>query len=61
VDFSEFSGKDVLNWIKEFEKYFDTNETPELYKTRLAIMFFTGDASDLISDKICCFQWKQYN
>lgn len=44
MDLSIFTGTDVLDWEETCEDYFEINQTPEIYKSRLATMNFCGDA-----------------
>ncbi|KAJ4802668.1 polyprotein [Rhynchospora pubera] len=46
LDFPSFDGTDILTWVEDSEFYFEVFQTPEVYKTRLAITHFHGDARD---------------
>ncbi|KAJ4745598.1 polyprotein [Rhynchospora pubera] len=46
LDFPSFDGSDVLTWEEDCDFYFDVFQTPEIYKTRMVVTHFTGDARD---------------
>ncbi|KAJ4807690.1 polyprotein [Rhynchospora pubera] len=46
LEFPSFDGSDILTWIEDGEFYFDVYQTPEIYKTRLAVTHFVGEARE---------------
>lgn len=46
VGFSKFCGTGLIEWLEDCEYYFDLFQTPEMYKTRMTIPYFTGDARE---------------
>ncbi|KAJ4780790.1 polyprotein [Rhynchospora pubera] len=44
LDFPSFNGTEILTWVEDSEFYFEVFQIPEIYKTRLAITHFQGDA-----------------
>lgn len=48
IEFPNFSGNgnDVIDWLENCEYYFDLCQTPEMYKTRLAVIHMIGDARE---------------
>lgn len=45
-DFPIFTGEHPIEWIEEAEFYFDTYQTADAYKSRMASMNFSGDARE---------------
>lgn len=46
MDFPTFSGEHPADWVEDCQFYFEAFQTPEMYKTRMATMNFTGDARE---------------
>lgn len=46
VDMPTFDGNKAASWLERCKLYFEVNQTPENYKTRLALLRFTSDAEE---------------
>jgi Retrotransposon gag protein len=46
VDFPRYKGGDPIEWQMNYEYYFEMYQVPEIYKTRLAAMYFSEDLSE---------------
>lgn len=46
VDLPVFDGNRAASWLEHCKLYFEVNNTPEHYKTRLTTLSFTGDADE---------------
>ncbi|KAJ4811165.1 polyprotein [Rhynchospora pubera] len=45
MDFPSFDGTDPTDWVMKSEYFFEIYQTPDDYKTRLAVIHFVGEAS----------------